>query len=72
MHYHVATQSQVDEFIHTISHLASPVVSAGFIAAGIVARRRATTALTTTIALATVAGGVVGAVASVALVAAGR
>ena len=59
-------------FIHTISQLASPIVSAGFIAAGIVGRWRATTPLTTLLSLATLAGGIVGAVASLALAAAGR
>ena len=55
-------------FIHAISQLAS----ASFIAAGIVGRRRATTSLGTTIALATLAGGIVGAVASLVLAATGR
>ena len=59
-------------FIHTISQLASPLVSAGFIAGGIVARRRATTPRANTIAFATLAGGVIGAVASLVLAAAGR
>ncbi len=59
-------------FIHAISQLASPIVSASFIAAGIVGRRRATTSLGTTIALATLAGGIVGAVASLVLAATGR
>jgi len=59
-------------FIHTISQLASPLVSAAFIAAGIVGRRRATTQLGHLLALATLVGGLVGAVASIALAAAGR
>ncbi len=62
----------VSLFIHTISQLASPLVSASFIAAGIVGRRRATTSLGWTLAVATLVGGIVGAIASIALVAAGR
>ena len=68
----VASVVSVSLFIHTISQLASPIVSTSFIAAGIVGRRRATTPLGQILALATLVGGIVGAAASIALVAAGR
>ena len=58
-------------FVHLVSQLASPLVSAAFIAAGVVGRRRATTPLGHAVALATLAGGIVGAIASIALAAAG-
>lgn len=59
-------------FIHTISQLASPIVSAGFIAAGWVARQRASTPAGQAMALGALVGGVVAAIASIALAAAGR
>jgi hypothetical protein len=59
-------------FVHLVSQLASPLVSAAFIAAGIVGRRRAATPLGQAVALATLAGGLTGAIASIALAAAGR
>ena len=59
-------------FIHTISQLSAPIVCAGFIAAGIVGRRRATTPGGRALALGSLAGGVVAALASIALAAAGR
>jgi hypothetical protein len=57
-------------FIHSISQLSSPIVSAAFIAAGIVLRQRATTATGQAIALGALVGGIVAAVASIALAAA--
>jgi len=58
-------------FIHSISQLSSPIVSAAFIAAGVVLRQRASTGSGQAIALGALAGGIVAAVASVALTAAG-
>jgi pyrrolidone-carboxylate peptidase len=58
-------------FIHSISQLSSPIVSAAFIAAGVVLRQRASTATGQAIALGALVGGVVAAVASLALTAAG-
>jgi len=59
-------------FVHLISQLASPIVSAAFIAAGIVGRRRAATPIGQAIAVAALAGGLVAALASIGLAAAGR
>ena len=59
-------------FIHTISQLASPIVCASFIAAGIVGRQRATTQLGRMIALGALAGGIVAAVSSLVLAGVGR
>jgi hypothetical protein len=59
-------------FVHLVSQLASPLVCAAFIAAGIVGRRRAQTPLAQAVATAALAGGVVAAIASIALTAAGR
>jgi hypothetical protein len=59
-------------FIHTISHLSSPIVTAMFISGGIVARRRVTTPAGQAIALGVIAGGVIAAIAAIALVAADR
>jgi hypothetical protein len=59
-------------FVHLVSQLASPLVSALFIAAGIVGRRRAATQLGHAVAVATLTGGAVAAIASIALAAAGR
>jgi hypothetical protein len=59
-------------FIHTVSQLSSPIVAAAFIAGGIVARQRAVTPAGHAIALGALAGGVVAAIASIALAAAGR
>jgi hypothetical protein len=59
-------------FIHSVSQLSSPFVSAAFIAAGIVARQRAASPTAHAIALGVLVGGVVAAAASIALVAAGR
>jgi hypothetical protein len=58
-------------FIHSISQLSSPLVSAAFIAAGVVLRQRATTAAGQAIALGVLVGGAVAAVASLALAATG-
>jgi pyrrolidone-carboxylate peptidase len=58
-------------FIHTISQLSSPIVSALFIAAGVVLRQRAATPTAHAVALGSLAGGVVAAVATIALAAAG-
>ena len=59
-------------FIHTISQLSSPLVCAAFIAAGVVARRRAATGDAQALAVGVLVGGVVGAIASVILVATGH
>ena len=59
-------------FIHTISQLSSPLVSALFIAAGIVGRQRSTTSVGQTVAVTTIVGGVVAAVSSLVLVATGH
>jgi hypothetical protein len=59
-------------FVHLVSLLASMLVSAAWIAAGIVGRRRTQTPLGNAAAAATLAGGVVSAIASIALAAAGR
>jgi hypothetical protein len=59
-------------FIHSVSQLSSPIVSAAFIAAGIVLRQRARTATAHAIAIGMLVGGVVAAIASIALAAAGR
>ena len=58
-------------FIHTISQLSSPIVSALFIAAGVVLRQRAATPTALAVALGSLAGGVVAAIATIALAAAG-
>jgi hypothetical protein len=58
-------------FIHSISQLSSPIVSGAFIAAGVVMRQRATTATGQAIALGALVGGIVAAVTSIALAAAG-
>jgi hypothetical protein len=57
-------------FIHSISQLSSPIVSAAFIAAGVVLRQRATTGTGQAIALGALVGGTVSAIASIALAAA--
>jgi hypothetical protein len=59
-------------FIHTISQLASPIVCASFIAAGVVGRERAATPQGQAVALGSLVGGIVAAIASIALAAAGR
>lgn len=59
-------------FVHLVSLLASMLVSAAWIAAGIVGRSRVQTPLGQAAATATLAGGVVSAIASIALTAAGR
>jgi hypothetical protein len=59
-------------FMHTISQLASPIVCAAFIAAGIVGRRRAATPAGAAIGIGTIAGGVVAAIAGLALTATGH
>jgi hypothetical protein len=59
-------------FIHTVSQLSSPIVSAAFIAGGIVGRQRAATAVAHAVAVGALAGGGVAAIASIALAAAGR
>lgn len=59
-------------FIHTISQLASPIVSASFIAAGIVGRQRATTPAGQAVAFGSLVGGIVAAIMSLALAGAGR
>jgi hypothetical protein len=58
-------------FIHSISQLSSPLISAAFIAAGVVLRQRASTPSGQAIGLGVLVGGVVAAVASLALAAAG-
>jgi pyrrolidone-carboxylate peptidase len=59
-------------FMHTISQLSSPLVCAGFIAAGVVGRRRASTAMGQALAVGAIVGGLAAAIASIALAAAGR
>jgi len=59
-------------FIHTISQLSSPLVCAAFIAAGVVAKRRATSSDGQALAVGIVIGGAVGAIASVTLAATGH
>lgn len=59
-------------FIHTISQLSSPIVSALFIAGGVVGRRRVPTSSGQAIATGTIVGGVVAAIAAITLAAAGR
>jgi hypothetical protein len=58
-------------FIHSISQLSSPIVSASFIAGGFVLRQRATTPTAQAIAIGMLVGGVVAAIASIALAATG-
>ena len=58
-------------FIHSISQLSSPIVSAAFIAAGVVLRQRASTPSGQAIGLGALVGGAVAAIASIALAAAG-
>lgn len=67
-----ATAVSVGLFIHTISQLASPLVCAAFIAGGIVGRQRATTPAGQAVALGSLIGGIVAAIASLALAGAGR
>jgi hypothetical protein len=59
-------------FIHSVSQLSSPIVSALFIAGGIVGRRRVPTDAGQALAVGTIAGGVVAAIASLALAASGH
>ena len=59
-------------FVYTISPLSSVIVSALFIAGGVVGRRRVPPGAGQAIAAATIAGGVVAAIAAIALAAAGR
>lgn len=59
-------------FIHTISQLSSPIVSAMFIAGGVVGRQRIHTASGQALSLGFLVGGVVAAVSSIALAAAGH
>lgn len=59
-------------FIYTVSQLSSPIVSAMFIAGGVVGRRRVPTDAGQALALGTIAGGTVAAIAAIALAAAGR
>jgi hypothetical protein len=59
-------------FVHLVSLLASMLVSAAWIAAGVVGRNRVHTPLGQAAALATLAGGIVSAIASIVLTAAGR
>lgn len=59
-------------FMHTISQLASPIVCAAFIAAGIVGRQRATTAAGSWFAVGSIVGGAVAAVAGIVLTATGH
>lgn len=59
-------------FIYTVSQLSSPIVSAMFIAGGVVSRRRVSTDAGQALALGTIAGGAVAAIAAIALAAAGR
>jgi hypothetical protein len=66
------TAVSVGLFIHTISQLASPIVCASFIAAGIVGRQRATTPAGQAVALGSLVGGIVAAITSLALAGAGR
>jgi pyrrolidone-carboxylate peptidase len=56
-------------FIHSISQLSSPIVSALFIAGGIVLRQRATTPTAHAIAIGMLIGGIVAAIASLVLAA---
>jgi hypothetical protein len=67
-----ASAVSVGLFIHTISQLASPIVCAIFIAAGVVGRQRAQTALGRMLANGAVAGGVVAFVVSLVLAGIGR
>jgi hypothetical protein len=67
-----AVAVSVGLFMYTISQLAGPIVDAGFIAGGIVGRRRSATPAGQALALGTIAGGLVAAVGAVALAAAGR
>lgn len=67
-----ASTVSVGLFIHTISQLASPIVCATFIAAGIVGRQRATTPLSRMASYAALAGGVIAFVASLVLAGIGR
>ncbi len=66
------TAVSVGLFIHTISQLASPIVCAGFIAAGWVGRQRSTTPTGQALAVGALVGGVVAALASITLAATGR
>jgi hypothetical protein len=66
------TAVSVGLFIHTISQLASPIVCAGFIAAGIVGRQRSTTQAGQAVALGSLVGGIVAALTSIVLAAVGR
>jgi hypothetical protein len=56
-------------FIYSISQLSSPIVSAMFIAGGIVLRQRATTSTAQAIAMGMLVGGAVAAVSAIALAA---
>jgi hypothetical protein len=58
-------------FIYSISELSSPIVSAAFISGGIVLRQRAQTSTAQAIAIGMLVGGVVAAIASIALAATG-
>jgi pyrrolidone-carboxylate peptidase len=57
-------------FIHSVSQLSSPLVSAAFIAIGVVLRQRASSSTGLAIANGALAGGVVAAIAAIALAAA--
>ena len=59
-------------FIHTISQLSSPIVSAMFIAGGVVGRQRIRTGSGQALSLGFLVGGAVAAVSSIALAAAGH
>jgi hypothetical protein len=59
-------------FIYSISQLSSPLVSAAFIAGGVVLRQRGATPTAQAIATGMLVGGIVAAIASIALAAAGR
>jgi hypothetical protein len=59
-------------FIHTVSQLSSPIVAALFISGGIVGRRRGRAEGTQALSLGFLSGGVLAAVAAIALTAAGR
>jgi hypothetical protein len=67
-----ASAVSVGLFIHTISQLASPIVCAVFIAAGIVGRQRAATPAGRLLAYGALAGGVVAFVVSLVLAGIGK
>jgi hypothetical protein len=59
-------------FLYAVSPIASSVLSAAFIAGGVVGRRRATSAISHAMAVALLLGGGAAALTSVGLAAAGR